>query len=258
MVAWWMSSPTRWQPMPRRTYRQRAEREIDRTRNHTRQEFVGWLEELVAANHIPPLLLATPETWDTPARPSICTAISQDSGSWRKSKMPCTRRSSRKMLWCNGFSAKIPKARELLTLSTSLECMFMSSPSWGAGVSFLKALAVPNPGPELQQWILQERRRLRMMYTEDSSKVWTWNFEGLILIFWRFEPDILKVWTGHKRCTSWRRMLAANYFLEDRGQPNILNLKFCNSNFEPETSSCSWTFPRLRRAKPTSITRCSW
>lgn len=48
------------------------------------------------------------------------------------------------------------------------------------------------------------------------------------------------------------------YFLEDRGQPNILNLKFCNSNFEPETSSCSWTFPRLRRAKPTSITRCSW
>ena len=128
-VAWWISSPTRWQPMPRRTYRQRAEREIDRTRNHTRQEFVGWLEELVAANHIPPLLLATPETWDTPARPSICTAISQDSGSWRKSKMPCTRRSSRKMLWCNGFSAKIPKARELLTLSTSLECMFMSSPS---------------------------------------------------------------------------------------------------------------------------------
>jgi len=129
MVAWWMSSPTRWQSMPRRTYRQRAEREIDRTRNHTRQEFVGWLEELVAANHIPPLLLATPETWDTPARPSICTAINQDSGSWRKSKMPCTRRSSRKMLWSNGFSAKIPKARELLTLSTSLECMFMSSPS---------------------------------------------------------------------------------------------------------------------------------
>ena len=54
----------------------------DWTRNHTRQEFVGWLEELVAANHIPPLLLATPETWDTPARPSICTASSQDSGSW--------------------------------------------------------------------------------------------------------------------------------------------------------------------------------
>ena len=24
------------------------------------------------------------------------------------------------------------------------------------------------------------------------------------------------------------------YFLEDRGQPNILNLKFCNSNFEPK------------------------
>jgi len=57
-------------------YEMAANATQDWTRNHTRQEFVGWLEELVAANHIPPLLLATPEIWNTPVRHSICTAIS--------------------------------------------------------------------------------------------------------------------------------------------------------------------------------------
>ena len=39
-------------------------------------------------------------------------------------------------------------------------------------------------------------------------------------------------------------------FLEDRGQPNILNLKFCNRKFEPETLSYSWTdLPSTQKSK---------